>query len=445
MMGTMEPKSWWVNFGAQTPFLQTLAFRLLGQPSSSSCAERNWSTYAFIHSLRRNKLTTSRAQDLVYIHNNLRLLSRNPNDDVKMWDVGGDAFDSMEDIFIAVSMPFPYLEFLIFAVSRSPCKARGSDLRCHFKNTRETAHALRKMSLIKAKRYLEDVLVHKQAIPFTRFCRGVGRTAQAKNRHSNGQGRWPAKSAKFILDLLKNAESNAEVKGLDVDALFISHIQVNQAQKQRRRTYRAHGRINPYMSSPCHIELTLSEKEEPVKKEADTQLSKSKPWLDTEPANRPLYSFSVYVSLHSATLIELSVMEAMKFGVPIIAMPMQLDQPVNARLVVDLGLGKKVLRDGNRVLSGHKVARVVEQVVLGKLGENMRAKLKKSGRYQIRYWCKDESKKMQKYILKQQFESFSVSNSEGLHKGYDRFQSLLSQLEIHGAGVSTEDANQKVS
>ncbi|GKA21101.1 hypothetical protein Tco_0701090 [Tanacetum coccineum] len=32
---------------------------------------------------------------------------------------------------------------------------------------------------------------------------------------------------------------------------------------------------------------------------------------------------------------------------------------------------------------------------------------------------------------------------EGLHKGYDRFQSLLSQLEIHGAGVSTEDANQK--
>ncbi|GJW05961.1 hypothetical protein Tco_1568384, partial [Tanacetum coccineum] len=49
---------------------------------------------------------------------------------------------------------------------------------------------------------------------------------------------------------------------------------------------------------------------------------------------------------------------------------------------------------------------------------------------------------MQKYILKQHFEGFSVSNTEGLHKGYDRFQSLLSQLEIHGADVSTEDANQ---
>ncbi|XVE92148.1 hypothetical protein REPUB_Repub01dG0072200 [Reevesia pubescens] len=156
------------------------------------------------------------------------------------------------------------------------CKARGSDLRVHFKNTRETAFSIRKLPLVKAKRYLEDVMAHKQAIPFRRFCRGVGRTAQAKNRHSNGQGRWPLKSAKFILDLLKNAESNAEVKGLDVDALYISHIQVNQAQKQRRRTYRAHGRINPYMSSPCHIELVLSEKEEPVKKEPETQLAASK-------------------------------------------------------------------------------------------------------------------------------------------------------------------------
>ncbi|GJZ81143.1 hypothetical protein Tco_0646137 [Tanacetum coccineum] len=62
-----------------------------------------------------------------------------------------------------------------------------------------------------------------------------------------------------------------------------------------------------------------------------------------------------------------------------------------------------------------------------------------------RFGGNDESKKMQKYILKQQFEGFSVSNSEGLHKGYDRFQSLLSQLEIHGAGVSTEDANQKIT
>uniref|UniRef100_A0A7S0R1C2 60S ribosomal protein L17 n=1 Tax=Pyramimonas obovata TaxID=1411642 RepID=A0A7S0R1C2_9CHLO len=154
--------------------------------------------------------------------------------------------------------------------STKSCKARGSDLRVHFKNTRESAMAIRKMTLNVAKKYLEDVIDHKRAIPFRRFCGGIGRTAQAKNEGStNGQARWPTKSCEFLLGLLKNAESNAEVKGLDIDSLAITHIQVNKAQKQRRRTYRAHGRINPYMSSPCHVEVTLSEKEETVAKQAE--------------------------------------------------------------------------------------------------------------------------------------------------------------------------------
>nr|GEZ06887.1 hypothetical protein [Tanacetum cinerariifolium] len=58
-----------------------------------------------------------------------------------------------------------------------------------------------------------------------------------------------------------------------------------------------------------------------------------------------------------------------------------------------------------------------------------------------RFCGNDESKKMQKYLLKQQFKSFSISNSEGLHKVYDRFQSLLSQLETHGAGPGVDTLN----
>lgn len=72
-----------------------------------------------------------------------------------------------------------------------------------------------------------------------------------------------------MLDLLRNAESNAELKGLDADHLVISHLQVNQAPKTRRRTYRAHGRINPYKSSPCHIEIILTEKESVVPKPSE--------------------------------------------------------------------------------------------------------------------------------------------------------------------------------
>ena len=45
--------------------------------------------------------------------------------------------------------------------------------------------------------------------------------------HGTAQGRWPLKSAEFLLQLLKNAESNAEYKGLDPDHLVIEHIQVN--------------------------------------------------------------------------------------------------------------------------------------------------------------------------------------------------------------------------
>ncbi|GKA89240.1 ribonuclease H-like domain-containing protein [Tanacetum coccineum] len=61
-----------------------------------------------------------------------------------------------------------------------------------------------------------------------------------------------------------------------------------------------------------------------------------------------------------------------------------------------------------------------------------------------RFGGNKESKKMQKTILKQQYENFTTSRSEGLDKTYDRFQKLISQLEIHGEVISQEDANLKL-
>ncbi|GKB49182.1 hypothetical protein Tco_0899935 [Tanacetum coccineum] len=55
-----------------------------------------------------------------------------------------------------------------------------------------------------------------------------------------------------------------------------------------------------------------------------------------------------------------------------------------------------------------------------------------------------KSKKMQKTILKQQYENFAASRSEGLDKTYDRFQKLISKLEMHGEVISQEDANLKL-
>jgi len=116
-------------------------------------------------------------------------------------------------------------------------------------NTRETAQAIRKMTLRRAVKFLKNVSDKKECVPFRRFNGGVGRCAQAKQWKTT-QGRWPKKSAEFLLQLLKNAESNADFKGLDIERLVIDHIQVNRAPCLRRRTYRAHGRINrklPYL------------------------------------------------------------------------------------------------------------------------------------------------------------------------------------------------------
>lgn len=59
-------------------------------------------------------------------------------------------------------------------------QASGSDLRVHFKNTRETAAAIKGMGLNKAKQYLKDVLAHKRCVLFTRYSGKVGRTGQVR-------------------------------------------------------------------------------------------------------------------------------------------------------------------------------------------------------------------------------------------------------------------------
>ncbi|KAI5310996.1 hypothetical protein L3X38_026285 [Prunus dulcis] len=114
----------WVIHGASTPKVQTIALKLLGHSSSSSCCERNLSTYNFIHSIKTNKITLKRAEDLVFVRTNLLLLSRKRSEykegETHMWDARGDAFDSMDlenagVLEIAnLSLDKPDLEALIF-------------------------------------------------------------------------------------------------------------------------------------------------------------------------------------------------------------------------------------------------------------------------------------------------------------------------------------------
>ncbi|EPY78092.1 60S ribosomal protein L17 (L23) isoform 6-like protein [Camelus ferus] len=138
-----------------------------------------------------------------------------------------------------------------------------------------TAHAIKGMHIRKATKYLKDVTSQKQCVPFRRYSGGASRCAQAE-QWGWMQGRWPKKRAEFLLHMLKNTESNAERKGLDVDSLVTEHIQVDKASKMRHRTYRAHGQIDPYTSSPCRVEMIPAEKEQVVPKPEEEFAQKKK-------------------------------------------------------------------------------------------------------------------------------------------------------------------------
>lgn len=117
--------------------------------------------------------------------------------------------------------------------------------------------------------------MQKQCVPFRHDNSEAGRCAWAKHWGWT-QGRWPKKSAEFFSHMLKNADSNAELKGLGADSLVLKHTHVNKAP----RTYRARGRINPHTRAPCHIETILTEKEHIVPKREEEVAQKKK--IETE-------------------------------------------------------------------------------------------------------------------------------------------------------------------
>ena len=101
-------------------------------------------------------------------------------------------------------------------------------MRAHFKNTYNTANAVKGMRIKKAIAYLEDVLEHKQIIGYTKHL--AQRHAQCKMVGTN-TGRWPEKSVKACRQLLLNLKANLETKGLDTDKCVITHVAVQRAQQ----------------------------------------------------------------------------------------------------------------------------------------------------------------------------------------------------------------------
>ena len=76
MRDGMPAHQWWVMHGGEYPELQKVAIRVTAMVSSAGACERIWSAFDFVHSKKRNRLDTDRAQDLVYVFTNKRLQRR---------------------------------------------------------------------------------------------------------------------------------------------------------------------------------------------------------------------------------------------------------------------------------------------------------------------------------------------------------------------------------
>ena len=92
------PHEWWDAMGSEAKALQTIVRRILAQICSISSCERNWSIYSFVHNKVRNCIQSSRAEDLVYIYTNSRLLRyrRGPNP-IQWYSIHQIHFDDKSD------------------------------------------------------------------------------------------------------------------------------------------------------------------------------------------------------------------------------------------------------------------------------------------------------------------------------------------------------------
>jgi len=117
-------------------------------------------------------------------------------------------------------------------------KATGRSLPISTKQAIMICQFIRNKNVQKMKTFLEDVIKEKRAVPFTRFTNGLG------HKPGMAAGRYPKNASQEILNLLKSAESNAQMKGLNTANLIIGMVKANRAStswhygRKRRRQMR---------------------------------------------------------------------------------------------------------------------------------------------------------------------------------------------------------------
>ena len=170
-----------------------------------------------------------------------------------------------------------------YAAYKPETMARAAlvDAGISFKVSVEVSKHLKGMMSDKAERYLEAVILKKQAVPYTRFTNGVGHRKGAM-----AAGRYPVKAATHFLALVKLCVANAENKGLGTP-LRIVHLAAQEGSKP----YHA-GRHRGIVAKRTSIDMVMAETEESKrseKKKAKAQ-PKAEPVAPAAPVEQPKQS-----------------------------------------------------------------------------------------------------------------------------------------------------------
>jgi len=117
-----------------------------------------------------------------------------------------------------------------------------------------------------ARKMLEEVLLEKKAIPFTRFHEGAGH-----KKGKVGPGKYPKKAVFEFIKIINAAEANAQNKGLNTGDLIIDGVCANRAGTQWH-----YGRQRRRKMKRTHLEIVVKEGEKVKRKDEPKKMKKEK-------------------------------------------------------------------------------------------------------------------------------------------------------------------------
>ena len=121
-------------------------------------------------------------------------------------------------------------------IKKEEAIARGLGMHSSKKHCMYICRFIKNKSVDKAISNLEDVIKFKKAVPFK------GEIPHRKGRMMSG--RYPVKTARFFIKLLKGLKGNALVNNIDIEKARIAFALANWASRPQRREGRRAKRAN---------------------------------------------------------------------------------------------------------------------------------------------------------------------------------------------------------